>query len=406
MAYTINGMVTDPAEINSWFGDSVADPQEQQEPENNPGNQEEQEENHEEPLKNNPNENRITDENAPTIQDLFGEEDEEGSQERVGNEDNPESEERAASERQKSGSSPAKLYSSIANSLAEEGALSSLSEDEVKAVKDAESLVAAMKKQVDSMLDDEQKRIKGALDAGLNPSQIQSFETTIKYLDTLTEEQISAEGDEGEQLRRDLIKTYQLSLDGNEDRAKKMTERAFSQGTDMDDAKDALAALKDYYKKEYQKQIDEGKAAAEARQKQQQEDIKKFKDTLLTDKQILGDIEVDEKTRKLAFDNWMKPTHKTEKGTYQSSIQKYIAENPMDFQMKVALLWTMTDGFKNMGNVLKQSVKKEKKKAIAELEAVVNGTQRTPSGMFNPRGGRDADASFNGMRLAPPSAWQ
>lgn len=404
MAYTINGMVTDPSEINSWFGDSV-----EEQPDNNPGGgQEEKEtkEEKEEPLKNNPDENTITDENHLEAADLFEEEEDKGgkgSQGRVGNEDKPENE-REPSE-QPGGSSPAKLYSSIANSLVEEGALSHLSEEEVKEVKDAETLVAAMKKQVESMLDEKQKRISSALEAGIPDVQIKNYEGSIQYLESLTDDQISAEDADGEKIRRELIYAYQMSLDGNEDRANKMVDRAFKQGTDVEDAKEYREALKTYYQKEYQKKIDEGKAEAETRKKQQQDEIKRFKETLLTDKKILGDIEVDDKTRQLAFDNWMRPTHKTEKGTYQSTIQKYIAENPADFQMKVALLFTMTDGFKNMGNVLKQTVKKEKKKALEELETIVNSTQRTPSGVFNPRG-KDPEASFNGLHFASPDSWK
>lgn len=101
----------------------------------------------------------------------------------------------------------------------------------------------------------------------------------------------------------------------------------------------------------------------------------------------------------------MKPTHKTENGVYQSAIQKYIAENPADFQMKVALLFTMTDGFTKMGNVLKQAVKKEKKKALQELEHTINNTQRTPSGTLNLRGTK-RDDMFGGLEIAPTSTWR
>lgn len=97
----------------------------------------------------------------------------------------------------------------------------------------------------------------------------------------------------------------------------------------------------------------------------------------------------------------MKPTHRTEDGSYQSEIQKYISDNPTDFQMKVALLFTMTDGFTKMGKVIQQAVKKEKKKAIQELEHAVNNTQRTPSGTINMKG----DVMFGGMSIAPRSAW-
>lgn len=398
MAYTISGMVTDKDEINALFDvNNSTDALENTHP-----NTETTEE--ETPSKTTEKENtNVTDEESPTIEDLFGDE---VSQERVGNEDDtPESEERESSKNE-NGSSPAKLYSSIANSLAEEGALSNLSDDDLKEVKDSSSLIAAMKKQVYSMLDDTQKRIQSALDAGMENSQIKQFEGAINYLDNLTDEQISEETPEGENLRKALIYQYQMSLGVSEERAHKMVERAFSNGTDVEDAKDYVEALKDYYKGEYKKQIDFGNQQLAERKKEQEESIKKFKDTLLNDKKILGDIEIDDKTRQLAFDNWMKPTHKTEQGDYQSAIQKYIAENPADFQMKVALLFTMTDGFTKMGKILNQTVKKEKKKAMQELENVVNNTQRTSTGTLNMFGGIDDNSSFNGLQIASPNNWK
>lgn len=396
MAYTISGMVTDQEEIQALFAGAdtpetteETPAEKKKEGEDTPPEEKETEE--------------VTEEVPATAEELFAGEE---APERVGNEDdNPEGVEGDPSKK-KGGSSPAKLYSSIANSLAEDGALSSLSEDDLKEVKDSETLIAAMKKQVDSMLDETQKRVKDALEAGLEPPKVAQYENAIKYLDALTEDQITDETGEGEKLRRTLIYQYQLSLGLTEEKANKMVERAFSQGTDVEDAKEYCEALKTYYKDEYEKQIEEGKQQVQARKKKQEEDIKKFKDTLLKDQKILGDIEVDEKTRKLAFENWIKPTHRTEQGAYQSAIQKYIAENPMDFQMKVALLFTMTDGFTKMGNVLKQTVKKEKKKAMQELESVVNNTQRTPSGALNLFGGADKDSSFNGLQIAPESAWR
>ena len=402
--YQINGMVTDPGEISSLFGEETEVEETKEEKTETP-------EEKKNPGEDTPDgdEEKITDEQPNfTAEELFDED--EDAQEKVGNdEDNkPEGAERESSKKKKEGSSPAnsKLYSSIANSLFEDGALSSLSDEDLEQVKDSASLIEAMKKQVNSMLDDQQKRIAEALDAGMVPNQVKQFENAIQYLDSLTEDQISEESAEGENLRRALIYQYQMSKGETEERANKMVERAFSGGTDVEDAKEYLEALKEYYTEEYNKQIEAGKQEVAKRKKQQEDDVKKFKETLLNDSKILGDIEVDTKTRQLAFDNWMKPTFKTEKGVYQSAIQKYIAENPADFQMKVALLFTMTDGFKKMGNVLKQTVTKEKKKAMQELESVVNSTQRTPSGALNPFGGNDKDSSFNGLQFAPASSWR
>jgi hypothetical protein len=331
-----------------------------------------------------------------TPEELFGE-----TSERVGNEeDDIESEEREPLVDEE-GSSPDKLYSSIANSLAEEGALSLLSEDDLNEVKDSESLVAAMKKQVEAMLDDEQRRIKDALDAGLQIPEITQYENIIKTLNNVTEDAINADNAEGESLRKNLIYQYHINLGMNETKASKMVERAFAGGTDIEDAKEYLDYLKEYYNNQYTSLIEKGKKEAQEMQRKQEEDMKKAKETLLKGSNILGDIEVDAKTRQQAFDNWMKPTHRTKDGNYQSNIQKYIAENPTDFQMKVALLFTMTDGFTKMGKVIQQAVKKEKRKAIQELEHTVNNTQRTPSGTINMKG----EQMFGGMTIAPRSAW-
>ena len=277
--YQINGMVTDPGEISSLFGEETEVEETKEEKTETP-------EEKKNPGEDTPDgdEEKITDEQPNfTAEELFDED--EDAQEKVGNdEDNkPEGAERESSKKKKEGSSPAnsKLYSSIANSLFEDGALSSLSDEDLEQVKDSASLIEAMKKQVNSMLDDQQKRIAEALDAGMVPNQVKQFENAIQYLDSLTEDQISEESAEGENLRRALIYQYQMSKGETEERANKMVERAFSGGTDVEDAKEYLEALKEYYTEEYNKQIEAGKQEVAKRKKQQEDDVKKFKETLL-----------------------------------------------------------------------------------------------------------------------------
>lgn len=183
MAYTISGMMTDPGEITALFGGTEV---EETAPDNSAVETQEPE-----VLDNDDDTQEVTEEipvNA-TAEELF--EGEEFS-ERVGNDnDDTEGTERGLSETE--GSSPAKLYSSIANSLAEDGALSNLSEEDLKEVKDSETLINAMKKQLNSMLDDTQKRIKDALDSGMEVSVIKQYENTINYLDNISDSQLEEE---------------------------------------------------------------------------------------------------------------------------------------------------------------------------------------------------------------------
>lgn len=83
----------------------------------------------------------------------------------------------------------------------------------------------------------------------------------------------------------------------SQDKANKMVERAFSGGTDIEDAKEYLESLKDHYNGEYNKLIEDGKKQAQEVKKKQEEDVKKMKETLLKDSKIMGDIEIDAKTR-------------------------------------------------------------------------------------------------------------
>ena len=55
-------------------------------------------------------------------------------------------------------------------------------------------------------------------------------------------------------------------------------------------------------------------------------------------------------------------------------------ENGTDFLKNVGLLFTLTDGFKNLDGLVKGKVRKEVKKGLRELENTLNNTARTSDG--------------------------
>lgn len=387
MPYIIDGMVSGADKISALFNNN-------EEPET----VEEPQESETEDNKEDKNE-KVTEITSP--EDLFGE----SESEKVGDDDDDTTEgEEETTQPKKSGSSPANLFSSVANSLAESGYLPNLSEEDLNNVKDGETFTQAFNKELEARLDATTKRVNDALNAGMDVPVIQQYEHGIQYLDSLTNEMIEAETAEGENLRKGIIYQYQLNLGVNEKRAQKEVERAIASGTDIEDAKEYLETLKTSLKDKYNELIEDGKKQMQAQKEAIEENAKKMKKSMLEDEKILGDIVVDKVTRQKAFDNLMKPTYKTKEGVYQSEMQKYISENPQDFQMKVALLYTMTDGFKNMNNVLKETVKKEKKKAMKDLESAINNTSRVPSGSLN-LNFNDGNTTFRGKKIAPPELW-
>ena len=168
------------------------------------------------------------------------------------------------------GTSPKNTYSSIASAFKIDGVpLFSEADDEtIKGLQSAEDfeefLKSRVQEYVDNRLDDEQKRIKEALTYGMQPSDVQIFENSIKNLEAIREEDITAETEEGEQLRKQLIFTDLTMIRGyDEARAKKKLEQIFNASTDIEDAQDALVACKDYYKTKYNESFAEQKKTYE-----------------------------------------------------------------------------------------------------------------------------------------------
>lgn len=176
------------------------------------------------------------------------------SSESVGSEDNKEKED-AANE----GSDSPSFYSSIANALIEDGIFQNLDEEQVKKVKTAEDFADLIDSHIKNQLDDRQKRIDEALGLGIEPSEIQKYESYIRTLDSISEEKIEEEDEQGETLRKNLIYQDFINKGFSKEKATKYLERSLKAGTDIEDAKEALQSNKDFFKEQYNNLIKEAK---------------------------------------------------------------------------------------------------------------------------------------------------
>ena len=97
-------------------------------------------------------------------------------------------------------------------------------------------------------------------------------------------------------------------------------------------------------------------------------------------------------TRQKIYDNISKPVYKDpETGEYYTAIQKYEMENKVEFLKNLGLIFTLTDGFKNLDGLVKGKVNKEVKKGLRELENTLNNTARTSDGNLKFVSGVDED---------------
>lgn len=290
------------------------------------------------------------------------------------------------------GTSPKNFYSSIAKALKEEGIFPDLDDEGLSKVKDPEDFRDLIDQQIKASLDERQKRIDEALNAGVEPTEIRKYENTINFLDSIKEENISDEGDKGEKLRKDLIYQDFINRGYSKERAAREVQKSFNAGTDIDDAKEALKSNIDFFRDKYDELVNDAKSETEQEERERKEQAEKLKSSILNDKEVFGDLSVDKSTRQKIYDNIAKPVYKDpETGEYFTAIQKYEMENRTDFLKNIGLLFTLTNGFKNLDGLVKGKVKKEVKKGLRELEHTLNNTARTSDGNLKFVSGVDED---------------
>lgn len=329
---------------------------------------------------------KTTEEEEISPDDLFDNPESVGS-----GKDNQEEEEDTQSEKDKGTSPKTNFYSSIASALKEEGIFPDLDDDTLNGIKTPEDFAEAVEKTVQARLDERQKRIDAALQADVEPDEVRRYEQTLANLDAIKEEYITDETEKGERLRKNLIYQDFRNRGYSEARAKREVEKSFNAGTDIEDAKEALESNREYFSTQYQDLIKEAQEEAKEGQRKIKEEAAQLKKSMLEDKEVFTGITLDKTTRQKAFENITKPVFKTEDGEYLTAIQKYEMDNPVEFKKYLSVLFTMTDGFKNIDGLVKGKVKKEVKQSLRELEHKLSSTGRNSSG--NPRyvGGVEED---------------
>lgn len=307
---------------------------------------------------------------------------EEETPESVGSGKDKEGKEDTVTDEGSDGTSPNdNFYSSIANALAVDGIFPNLDDETVKKAVDAETFSDLIEAEVNARFDEKQQRISKALENGVEPTDIKKYESTLDYINKITDAAIAEENEKGEQLRYNLIYQDFLNKGMSADKAKKYTDRTINAGTDVEDAKEALQSNKEYFSGEYNKLLQEAQQQADEDKAERSKQAKQLQTSLLKDKNLFGDMEISNDIRKKAFETVSKPVYRDpETGDYLTALQKYEIEHRADFLKYTGLFFAMTNGFKDFDSFAKGKVKKEMRKGLRDLEKTLNNTSRSKDG--------------------------
>lgn len=324
-----------------------------------------------------------TQEEDPVVENLEDEFSEHGS-ESVGDGSEPPA-------KQPGSPTPENLFKSIAEALREEGVFPDTNDDDINSVIDARSFRSLIDRQIEAGLDERQRRINEALNNGVQPSEIQQYEGALAWLDQVSEESLTANNEQGEDLRRRIIYQDLLNRGYSEQKAQREIKKSLDAGTDIEDAKDAYAANKEYFQGRYQALLNSAKEQRKQAEQYYNSRAKQFEKELLENKTVFGSVDVDDDTRRRVLEVVTKPTHKGDDGKYYTDIQWEQRQDPDKFSRNIGLLYVLTDGFKNVESLVNQEAGRRSKKGLDRLENVLNSTRRNPDGSLNLRSGVNID---------------
>ena len=313
--------------------------------------------------------------------------------EKVGNKENDKEKEDV--EPEDGGSSPNVFYSSIASALKDDGIFPDLDDKAIKGIKGPEDFGELFEQAVQARLDEKQKRIDDALNYGVKPDTVRSYEQTIQYLDSINEEALSAEGDDADNLRRQILYNDLINRGFSQDRANREIKKSFDAGTEIEDAVDALDALKEFYKKGYAEVRESAKKQHDSLIQAQKKNAEDFRKMVLDEDVVLGDQALDKNTRQKIYDAVSKPVWKDpDTGKLLTQVQKFQKEKPLEFLKQLGLWFVLTNEGKDLVGFTKGAVKKEKHKAMRDLENKINATSMNPDGSLRfASGEKDYDES-------------
>ena len=307
--------------------------------------------------------------------------------ESVGSEETTEGNRGAPESENDQGTPTNNLFSSIAKALRDEGVFPDLSDDTLNGISDAESLRKMFDDQISKTLDERQQRLENAMNSGATSKELNAYQNALNIMQNLesrdTQDLLTQEGDEGDDLRKRLIYQDYVNRGFKHEKAVKMLQKILDDGTEIEEAKEAYESCKEFYKSQiddFQKEMESRKAETKKQEEKQYASLKKH---ILDTESFYGGVKVDKGIRQKAYDAITKPVYKDNEGNYMTALQKYQRENPMEFMENVAMLYSLTDGFKSVDRLAKGKVKEGLKKGFAELESVLQNTRRNSDGTLN-----------------------
>lgn len=257
------------------------------------------------------------------------------------------------------------MYSSLAKLLTEDGLLSSSLD-----IKDKDGFIEAFKSTIKeaeySDLSDIQKRYLENIRDGIKEDIFLQYEANNASLDSIS--MLDIENEENQQLREDLIKQSFLIQNFSEEKASKWTKKVVESGEDIDEAKEALEAIKKFNTERYEAKVEEAKQAKIKQKQHEDSQLNAFKDKVESASELIKGNKINKVFKTKIVDAYTKVAGYTEDGVPYNKIAEAQMKDPIDFQFKLAYLFELTNGFNDFDSLTtKKAAKSTAEKELANI---------------------------------------
>lgn len=291
----------------------------------------------------------------------------------------------------------------LAKTLKDEGILTFIDDEEIKGVKDADTIAKVMHSQVEKMFLNKVKEEYGETgeklfklkEEGADVSQLIKVDKDLQNISQIDDDVFTEDSDENKSIRYGLI-VYDLTLKGIEtEEAKQLAQVYVETGKDVEKSKVAKLSIEGYLNNMKEKiMADEQKKINDKKN-----ESKIFSDNLKTKlketKEIFPTFSIDDKARNEIYDSILKPAGKID-GKSVNNVEKWISENKIESQIILHYLYNITDGFKKFDGL----VNKAKSKAVSELD------RKLKENAFNIDNGRANKHYFGANKdVVGPDQW-
>lgn len=273
---------------------------------------------------------------------------------------------------EKTGVSPSSqnsMLSSLASALVETGVLSSLSEEEVKEIKDTESLMEAITKQIKtnefSDLTEEQKEYLEAIRNGVDVETYAQTKANASQYKKLSDEVIESNAP----LQKELIRRSFLIKGFDEEKAAKFAELAMKDENALEEAKLAKNSLVAHEEKLIQDKINQEKLVKQAKLDEEVKALEDLKSKITETSDLIPGIKFNSTFKDKAFSSMTTPVKVDKEQGPLNEVMKAYKEDP-EYKLKLHALHVATKGFTDFSKLVTTT----KSKAVKELKDKLDQT--------------------------------